>query len=81
MRGWSRDIHELSKVIPNRLGKFNLDKEIDFSRVSLAKADPAREEIIRNIQEKLSGEALAKDPLDPSNEEVLLAAMNLVYGG
>jgi hypothetical protein len=50
------------------------------SEVSVA-SDPARDRISHMVKDQIDNLALAKDPDGPDADQILLAALQMVYGG
>jgi DNA repair exonuclease SbcCD nuclease subunit len=80
VRGWSQDKKVLLHTVEDAFSTVNLESEPDLSEVSLAVSDPARDELVQQIANRLHGEPLLAGSDDPSNEQILQSALDIIYG-
>jgi exonuclease SbcD len=80
LNGYASDKSLLKKTIQETLSAYHWYEEPDVSEVSVA-SDPARDRISLMVKEQIDNLAMAKDPDGPDADQVLLAALQMVYGG
>lgn len=80
LTGYASDKSLLKKTALDTLSGYSWYEEPDVSEVSVA-SDPARDQIINMVKERIDNLTLAKDPDGPEADQILLAALQMVYGG
>ncbi len=80
-RGYTNNKKQLQETIQRSLADFTCykDTEPDLSEVSLAD-DPNRSEIARRVSEHIRKMETVESDFDVDSEEVLLEALNVIYG-
>jgi len=81
-RGYSRDRLGLAKVIRDQLIDFQFadDDQPDISQVKLSN-DLTQGKIAEQVKQKIDAMDLHPKPGEPDRDDILLAAMNMIYGG
>jgi hypothetical protein len=81
-RGYSRDRLGLAKVIRDQLKDFQFadDDQPDISQVKLSN-DLTQGKIAEQVKQKIDAMDLHPKPGEPDRDDILLAAMNMIYGG
>jgi Zn-finger nucleic acid-binding protein len=81
-RGFSRDRNELDKIIREQIQdyKFADYDQPDISQVKISN-DQAQGNIAKLVKEKIDSIGWDPKPDEPDKDDLLLVAMNLIYGG
>ena len=81
-RGYSRDRAELERVIRDQLADFQFanNDQPDISDVKLSN-DLTQGRIAELVKQKIDAMDMVPKPGEPDRDEILLAAMNMIYGG
>lgn len=79
VKGYATDKRLLKSVIQNTLSAFDFYDEPDLSEISTV-TDPSRDQIIEIVYQQIEQLALNEDLDGPNKEQILLEALQLVYG-
>jgi exonuclease SbcD len=80
LNGYASEKRIIKKTILDTLSEYKWYEDPDVSEVSVA-SDPARDQISAMLKERIEHLELVDDPDGPDPDQILLVALQMVYGG